>query len=210
MTINQQIEVAKQQYNRDLDSLRDALLRIIHSEHRATVHACEPFQALYYAQPNVTQAAGLQKRLDASCAALPSLPWLRESIAPFVAAAIASANLVQSLKAQKVTAPVTVARSEGFRYPFPTEPSFKVSGPDDIRAGDFLLVRYGNGTQLVYVLAPGRGNALSILRLYNRGVLPGSRFGAAYWTPSALRRSDPRILGRSSRVVGDPPLPMDA
>jgi hypothetical protein len=63
-------------------------------------------------------------------------------------------------------------------------------------------VRYGNGTQLVFIqyADPDRKTML-VFRLKNRGSI------YARWRVSKLSRFDARILGKSEPVAQDPHLP---
>lgn len=153
----------------------------------------------YFAQPNTSEShvAGYQRKFDAFKAEGVGGEYL-PAIETLVRELVRLAGIHRAEKAApKVKRQVS---ADSGRYSYPTEPSFKVGGPQDIVAGDYLLVSYGpHGTQLVFVASsiPTR-KTLSIRRLFNRGTR------GAQWRISTLSREDQRILGRSNRVPQDP------
>ena len=81
--------------------------------------------------------------------------------------------------------------------------------PSEVRAGSFLTIAYGFGTQLVYVKgvrsSPVRGKPkkLLVLRLYNR-----RRKSARHWCEAApLWANDPRIICRTTPSPETLPIP---
>jgi hypothetical protein len=155
------------------------------------------WEALYYAQPNTSEAqvAGYRRKFDA---------YHQEGIGEYLTSIEGLVNemarLAEIVLAEK-SAPKVKRQvvSDSGHYNYPTEPSFKIAGPHDIFPGDYLLVRYGNGTQLVFVKGSLQGRkTLKIRRLFSRG----TRWVG--WRDSTISREDKRILGRSSRVSQDP------
>ena len=152
----------------------------------------------YFAQPNTSEShvLGFQRKFKAYAAE--GIGEFLTSIEGLVTEMVRLAGIYRAEKsAPKVKRQVS---SDTGHYSYPTEPSFKIDGPQDLVVGDYLLVSYGpHGTQLVFVASSiPTLKTLSIRRLFSRG----TRY--AHWRVSTISREDKRILGRSNRVPQDP------
>lgn len=89
---------------------------------------------------------------------------------------------------------------------YPVDRSFTAVAPEDIKVGDILLLRFGNGSQLFVVDSVSGPKGLLGRRLNNRGTgwvawcVPGDSKKAKSW----ISRFDPRILGLGKLVHQDP------
>jgi hypothetical protein len=191
-----ELSLAKQHWERAKDQLQAVMLDLTPQINGARNPArnCEQWENLYYAQPNTSQAAAaLSKRLvDLQLVN----PLLAEQVRPAVELVIKAADRVII---QKRVKPVRATRDGRYsRYSY-SQNCFRIE-PGEINPGDYLLVKYGNGVQMIFVQAI-TGNRLNIFRLYSRG------YKWAAWRKSSIRCNDPRILGRTSLCEADPEVP---
>jgi hypothetical protein len=79
---------------------------------------------------------------------------------------------------------------------------------DKVEEGDYLLLRYGNGTQLVYVdglVSSSRNGVtkkLHVMRLYYRN----TTFAGIWKCSAPIKIDDPRILGFAKPWPDTPPI----
>lgn len=160
----------------------------------AGTKASEAARRLYYSDVAYTRVESLNKILDD----LPEperLPRIYTAVSDVI-----SAGTVLSIAVNAEAARKAARKSSGEGgYSYPTSPEAPAT-PEwraAVKVGDYFLVRYGNGTQLVHVFAvsPVR---LCVWRLVNRGTK------WARWRSSSIKRTDARILGPSRPVAGDP------
>ncbi len=194
-----ELDMAKSAWEKAQSALSNAMLNITPFQGgiRHPLRQTEAWQALYYSQANSSQAAkslarklvGLQAQ-DAVAAA---------AVAPFVTSAIDAAERVCALRqAPKAPrAPRASAYGQGYRGSWEAGPV----APEAINPGDYLIVTYGNGHQLVYVRSISGEKGLNLLRLNCRG------YTYASWNASWISRFDGRIQGLGRPHPADPKLP---
>lgn len=194
-----ELDQAKRDWEKAGQALQNALLDL--TPHQGGQHhpvrSLEAWQALYYAQPNVSQAAkSLYRKLAALRGAAPEVAAKVDSL---VNDAIAAANRVCALR----SAPRQPRERAGVsQYGSAYNGSWAATlvAPEAIAVGNYLVLTYGNGHQLAYVAEVTGERGLIILRLKSRG------YTYARWERSWISRFDVRIQGLGSPVPSDPPL----
>ena len=196
-----ELDNAKRAWDKAQSSLSDAMLKItpFQGDVRHPLRQTEAWQNLYYGQPN---SANAEKSLGRKLSALQAQDGVAAAaVAPFVAAAIEAAQLVCSLRnAPKVPRSSAALQSKygtGYRGGWAPQSV----APEAINPGDYLIVTYGNGHQLVYVNSISGEKGLNILRLSCRG------YTYASWQSSWISRFDNRIHGLGRPHPADPRLP---
>ena len=196
-----ELDQAKHAWEKSQQLLSNAMLNLTPfvGEQRHPLRYSEEWQALYYSQPNTSQAAkSLAKKLAAFQARDEAAAC---QIAPFAAAAIEAAELVCKLRnaPKQPRKRSAVSRyGSGYRGSWASQPVAR----EAIKIGDYLVLSYGNGHQLVYVQGITSPKGLRIFRLANRG------YTYACWVPSWISRFDRRIQGLGAGpTIGEPALP---
>lgn len=184
------LDQAKYEYSKAHDALTHGCLQVVRECRGNT------WEELYYDQSYPHNIATLTRRFEAADKHHPEVSGLRPCLDTCI---ILAAKIAELKSAPKV--PRTLRASGTGTYSFPTTPS----GIAVLEPGEYLLVAYGNGTQLVRLVRrlPSRGISInwSIQRLFYR------RTSYAHYRNSTIRSNDKRILGRSHRVIQDPQPP---
>ncbi len=189
-----ELDAAKNAFDAACRALSDRILQTCSREERDIPQVSE----LYYSQPNSAQAEGsLLRRLAALFAVRSDIAG---RIAPAVDAVTFAARAIAVLKESKS---VRLAGEKSARAAASSGYAFSaaiIAVGEPIAPGDYLLVRYGNGRQLVHVESATGPTGLIVRRLFCRGTQ------YAHWRSSYISRADKRILGHSLPSAGDPTL----
>lgn len=158
---------------------------------------CLEWENLYYSHPYSNQVKGYAKKAEALIAVRPQLA---EGLRPLVAAVVAKGEEIEALKVQIKSEPKAKRQqsSNGGGYSFSTQ-SLAIVDHLKVQVGEYLLLHYGAGTQLVFVVGASQ-KRLAIKRLGYRG----TRLAQWFTNVTKINRQDPRIIGYGIKSPGDP------
>lgn len=193
-----EIEVLKKQLARLQGRVSVRLLEPVCNSLRARFNGGQDDVAwgnLYYAQPNAAQAARSYAKHKAAIRHFPADALAQ--LDPVLDELIVLGGQYASAKA--APKPVRQPRA-GNSYAVARHLFVPGNYDGTPRPGDYLLVRYGNGTQCFYVQSVSKAGKPTGYRLFHRG------FTYEGWRPSSLRVGDKRIFATTLCDSVDRPL----